>query len=237
LPWVDKGAFYQDHCIGLNKSESEKRYTEYIYSILEQFKREFSTSGRPCLLFGHAEIQGTQLNPGHMLQSGSFSYTLGSLANTGADYISLGHIHKRDGVYAGALYQNNFGEEGNSQGFEIITIHDDDNGISDEYFDIDLLEFKTVDIKSGTDLSLLSKYYGHNLKIRFYSENLYHEIVSTHVFDDNTVIERCWNNNKYVKRTEKEINAETPESELLAEYIKLNPLPDNLTMSDLQGVQ
>jgi len=231
LPWINKRTFYGNKCVGLGKTESEQMFTKSILDMLGYFKDKFETD-RPTLLFGHAEVSGTKVNKGYTIQSGSYTFNYNALEATEADYISLGHIHKRTGPYCGMLSQRDWRDEGCQQGFEIISIEKGE--INEEYIALDLPEFQTIEIK---DTGFVIPNNGNDLKLRFHSEEAYN------LFSENVpnpvscwCVEKLWNKQKHVARTETELTVEMTESQLLSEFIKLNPVPEGVTEKQLQEV-
>jgi DNA repair exonuclease SbcCD nuclease subunit len=94
------------------------------------------------------------------------------LQQSGADYIALGHLHKRFDAYIGAIRQCNFGEEGNPTGFEVLTIENDTLDVRyieinapkfitgenlddyNHYRTIDTVEEKTRELRTETEMSV-----------------------------------------------------------------------------------
>jgi len=71
----------------------------------------------PCVTLYHGEVAGTALQNDQAVERGTgISITIDDLADIGADYYALGHIHKPQRVgslpayYAGSVYPKNFGE-------------------------------------------------------------------------------------------------------------------------------
>jgi len=82
----------------------------------------------PCVVLYHGEIAGTTLQNDQTVERGTgISITIDDLADIGADYYALGHIHKPQRVgtlqayYAGSVYPKNFGET-QKAGFNVADV-------------------------------------------------------------------------------------------------------------------
>jgi DNA repair exonuclease SbcCD nuclease subunit len=229
LPWIDKGIFYANKCQGLDKTASELAFNKNISDILGYFKAKFD-NGKPSLLYGHLEIAGLKVNDGYMIENDSFTFNEIMLYATGASVISLGHIHKREGYYAGALFQQSFGDEGNPQGFEWVEVRDND--FTEHYEELDLPKFMTLAVDHQMDVpGDLTMAGNHSLKLRFSSEEAYNYWEGLHGFGS-AIVEKLWNKKEFVAR-DSEINATLSDNDLLSKYIDLNAVPEGITKQDL----
>ena len=254
IPWIEKGLFVAKIGEGKSKSETDLAFSEAIESVLAKIKIGFKTVARKyghedcniSFLFGHCEVQGVNPNPGYTIQGGGYAFTEGQLRATGADYISLGHIHRRDGLYSGSLYQKNFGEEGNPQGIEIIGTTKgvgSNEDITQEFISLSLSGFETIEIKD-TMSSILQpsnqEYFlkriadGWTYKLRFYGESLY--AICPRIITANCAVEKLWTKKDFVSRTEKILSPMMSDTELLREYIAINFPPEGLTEADILEV-
>ena len=82
----------------------------------------------PCIVLYHGEVAGCSLQNDQTVERGTgISITIDDLADIGADYIALGHIHKPQQVgnlpayYAGSIYPKNFGET-HKAGFNMVEL-------------------------------------------------------------------------------------------------------------------
>jgi exonuclease SbcC len=82
----------------------------------------------PCVVLYHGEVAGASLQNDQTVERGTgIAITIDDLADIGADYYALGHIHKpqRAGnlpaYYAGSIYPKNFGETHQAK-FNVIEI-------------------------------------------------------------------------------------------------------------------
>ena len=82
----------------------------------------------PCLVVYHGDVAGTTLQNNETVERGTgIAITIDELADIGADYYALGHIHKPQQVgtlpayYAGSIYAKNFGEA-HKPGWNLVEI-------------------------------------------------------------------------------------------------------------------
>jgi DNA repair exonuclease SbcCD nuclease subunit/DNA repair exonuclease SbcCD ATPase subunit len=70
----------------------------------------------PCFVLFHGTIAGSQISDTQVIPTGGIEITFRDLQEIGADYISMGHIHKRqefpfiEGGYEGSIYNKTWGE-------------------------------------------------------------------------------------------------------------------------------
>ena len=238
MPWICKSEFIKRHCVGKPKSEIDQMFSKYIEDMLGFYKAKIQKQRAkldvPSILFGHCDIEGHQANDYYKVQGGSFAFSEKKLHDTGFDYVSLSHIHKRSGLYVGSLFQNNFGEEGNPQGFEIVTV--EGQHLKSKYHHINLPEHTTIDIMEDSWLPDLSG--GNYYKLRFYFEKSYNEFMNSvegSTFFQDVMIERLWDVKKHVSRTDNPISPAMSLSDLLDEYMNLNPLPEGISKELIKG--
>jgi len=231
LPWIDKGQFIANFCKGMSKTDSDLAFNAKVQDLLGIFKAREDGDDRPLILFGHLDIAGTKVNGNYIVESDGYSFNQGMLEATGADVITLGHIHKRDGYYAGALYQQSFGDEGNHQGFEVYTINRDGK-IEQKYVNIDLRPFETVEIH---DIPDIPQFVHSEMRLRFHSDEAY--IYANSILDmSGSTVEICFNKRNHVARSEMELTSMMSDEELLLTYMTLNPIPDSITDEDIRKV-
>lgn len=116
-------------------------------AMLEDYERSFDLTSGPRfhMLLAHCEVVGMSLSRFKRKEATkdarSFCFSREYLQGLGGkiDFAALGNYHKRQalgapvgsqivsvaGGFVGALRQLHYGEEGNPQGFEIVTVHDD----------------------------------------------------------------------------------------------------------------
>jgi len=243
LPWINKGRFVAHNCLGMDKIQSDQLFNSHAHRLLGVFQKRFSNNRfanikLAPLLFGHCDIQGTKATEYYMVQGGSFAFTENQLRSTGAKYVSVSHIHKRQRLYVGSLFQTNFGEEGNPQGFEIITVND--SVVAEEYIELDVPKYQTIEIHSNEDVdNLLSPDILDSTltKVRFYSESAHNHYMSIPVQKEPlAIIEPLFNKRKHFTRTEDVLSMDLSDNELLSSYIKQNPLPDGVQKQELMEV-
>lgn len=96
------------------------------------------------VLVSHTEVEGSVATPYKVVVPGtSFMVTNSSLNRSGADAILLGHVHYRQGHYLGALWQNNFGEEGNPDGWLYLNTESGDR----RFFPLDAPKYYSVNLE------------------------------------------------------------------------------------------
>jgi exonuclease SbcD len=126
----------------LGKDETEEAVRDALHRLcfhLAAKRREYPDI--PCALVYHGAIAGSSLQNEQTIERGTgISITIDDLADIGADFNFLGHIHKPQQVgnipayYAGSLIPKNFGES-HKAGFNLITL--DVGKYSIERIDID----------------------------------------------------------------------------------------------------
>lgn len=139
LPWLTKAHLTAKNP-GLKAEELEKLYAEKVNQVLGYLKTEIEGYSGYKVLLGHCELQGVKVNGSFYMVGGNFCIENTVLENTNVDKFALGHIHKRQGWYIGALTQQNFGESGNDTGFEIL---DTETGES-EFIEVDSPRYYVV---------------------------------------------------------------------------------------------
>jgi DNA repair exonuclease SbcCD ATPase subunit/predicted MPP superfamily phosphohydrolase len=134
----------------------------------------------PCLVVYHGDVAGTTLQNNETIERGTgIAITIDELADIGADYYALGHIHKPQQVgnlpayYAGSIYAKNFGET-HKPGWNLVEL------------------IRTVSEKSNfpDDCELwgrkmaMSKFMANVTRIDFSHPQLFHETVTLEQFDN-----------------------------------------------------
>ncbi|MDR1399416.1 MAG: hypothetical protein LBJ41_05800 [Treponema sp.] len=82
----------------------------------------------PCVVLYHGDVAGCSFQNDQIVERGTgIAITIDELADIGADYYALGHIHKSQQVgslpayYAGSIYPKNFGET-HQAGFNVVVL-------------------------------------------------------------------------------------------------------------------
>ena len=111
------------------KGETEEAIRDAMHRmcfLLAAKRREYLDI--PCVVLYHGEVAGCVLQNDKTVERGSgIAITVDDLADIGADYYALGHIHKPQQVgtlpayYAGSIYPKNFGET-HQAGFNVVEI-------------------------------------------------------------------------------------------------------------------
>ncbi|MFA5112669.1 MAG: metallophosphoesterase [Candidatus Margulisiibacteriota bacterium] len=133
---------------------------------LTEIKRLFRGNRSKCkIVVGHIMVKGAQLNSGVCLRKGSFEVDPEILDDLGADVIAFGDIHKRQRYYVGAMSQNNFGEEGNPQGFMVV----DTEKRTHEFIEIAAPQYRTIEVEKDSSADVIGL-PGDYLKVRYLSK-------------------------------------------------------------------
>ncbi|MDR1278594.1 MAG: metallophosphoesterase, partial [Treponema sp.] len=117
------------------KDETEEAVRDALHRLcflLAAKRREYPDV--PCVVLYHGDVAGSTLQNDQTVERGTgIAITVDDLADIGADYYALGHIHKPQSVgnlpafYAGSIYPKNFGET-HQAGFNVFNIEADVNG-------------------------------------------------------------------------------------------------------------
>lgn len=164
LPWLTKAHLLaKPEYRNLPAAELENIYAKKVSDVLSYLKDELASASGFKILLAHCEIPGAKVSDTQYMIGGNFEIDQVLLERVGADRIVLGHIHKRQGWYLGALTQLNFGDEGNPQGFEMLDL---DTGES-EFIEIDSPRYWTFTTEElVTENSILALPKTDHIKIK-----------------------------------------------------------------------
>jgi exonuclease SbcD len=111
------------------KDETEEAIRAAMHKmcyLLAAKRREYADI--PCIVLYHGEVAGTVYQNGQTVERGTgIAITIDDLADIGADYYALGHIHvprqvgNLNAYYAGSIYPKNFGETHRAS-FKIVDV-------------------------------------------------------------------------------------------------------------------
>jgi exonuclease SbcC len=111
------------------KDETEEAIRDAMHKmcfLLGAKRREYADI--PCFVLYHGEVAGTVYQNDQAIERGTgIAITIDDLADIGADYYALGHIHKPQQIgnlnayYAGSIYPKNFGET-HQASFKIVDV-------------------------------------------------------------------------------------------------------------------
>lgn len=111
------------------KSDTEEAVRAAMHQLcfqLAAIRKQYACL--PCLVVYHGEIAGTTLQNDQTVERGTgIAITIDDLADIGADYYALGHLHLPQQVgtlpayYSGSVYAKNFGET-HKPGFNVVEI-------------------------------------------------------------------------------------------------------------------
>ena len=127
IPEPRKKYLLAENSAGKDETEEAIRSAMHKMCYLLAAKRtEYSSI--PCIVLYHGEVAGTVYQNDQSIERGTgIAITVDDLADIGADYYALGHIHKPQKVgnlnayYAGDIYPKDFGES-HQASFKLVDI-------------------------------------------------------------------------------------------------------------------
>lgn len=132
---------------------------EKLQKFLSITKNHFKHHTGIKIFVGHLTVKGSMLNSGVPIFGSEYEITKEQIEDLNVDIVALGHIHKRQGCYIGALCQNNFGEEGNPTGYMIY-----DTGTKEKTFrEIESPKYRTITHEPGV---MIDKEWNGYTKLR-----------------------------------------------------------------------
>lgn len=141
LPWFDKA-----HLVaGLDATVDQERTRELTIAAarnLLDLLRAQATMMRQAhiipILVGHVLVGGSEVSTGQVLIGTTVELAPGDLADVGAAYCALGHVHKTQVwhggrvAYSGSMNRCNFGEP-EPKGWRLVTLTDKGEFVSNEF--------------------------------------------------------------------------------------------------------
>ena len=161
ITYINENQFVGEHkgksfTIAVAPWSVKESRNEDLSKFLKSVKNEFKNNIGAKIFVGHLTVKGASLNSGISIFGSEYEVTQKQLDNLGADVVALGHIHKRQENYVGALCQNNFGEEGNPTGYRIY-----DTETNQSIFrEIESPKYMTIDIPSDLELNDYKEWKG-----------------------------------------------------------------------------
>jgi len=156
IPEPRKKYLLSDTSAGKDETEEAIRAAMHKLCFLLAAKRK-EYADIPCIVLYHGEVAGTVYQNDQTVERGTgIAITIDELADIGADYYALGHIHKPQKVgninayYAGSIYPKNFGET-HQASFKIADI---EPSIENER----LTSVNTIDFPHPQNLKLEAKF-------------------------------------------------------------------------------
>jgi exonuclease SbcD len=129
LSWFDKSHL----CASLDPSRDPLATTELtiqaargLLTAIRAEAQRVRSEGAIPLLAAHVLVAGSETSTGQTLVGTTVELAPGDLADAGAEYVALGHIHKPQGwhggrvAYSGSPQRNNFGEP-EPKGWNLVT--------------------------------------------------------------------------------------------------------------------
>lgn len=162
LPWLRRSALLsKEETKSLDFGQINQRLQEVLTNIIAAHVLKLDPK-IPSILAGHVWVTGAQYGSERIMTIGQEHVLLpGTMANPAFDYVALGHIHKRQVlfakppvVYAGSLNRLDFSEEEDEKGFYLVDIGPGESPekrqVSFTFHTVDSRPFLTikVDIKS-----------------------------------------------------------------------------------------
>jgi exonuclease SbcC len=127
IPEPRKKYLLAENSAGKDETEEAIRSAMHRMCYLLAAKRK-EYADIPCIVLYHGEVAGTVYQNDLTVERGTgIAITIDDLADIGADYYALGHIHKPQKVgninayYSGSIYPKNFGET-HQASFKIVDI-------------------------------------------------------------------------------------------------------------------
>ncbi|MDR1837563.1 MAG: metallophosphoesterase [Treponema sp.] len=127
IPEPRKKYLLADNSAGKDETEEAIRYAMHRLCYVLAAKRQ-EHKNIPCIVLYHGDVSGSTLQNDQVIERGTgIAITIDDLADIGADYYALGHIHKPQqagslpAYYAGSIYPKNFGET-HKAGFNVVEI-------------------------------------------------------------------------------------------------------------------
>jgi exonuclease SbcD len=112
----------------LSQEDGDRIASGLVEQVVRGLAAELHESKNPRVLVFHGNVTGAQTESGQTMLGGDIMVSAAALESaSGAEYVALGHIHKRQQIgrcyYPGSLYHCNFGEL-EPKSMNIVTIHD-----------------------------------------------------------------------------------------------------------------
>jgi exonuclease SbcD len=154
IPEPQRRYLLSDTSVGKDETEEAIRDAMHKMCFLTSAKRQ-EYPDIPSILLYHGDVAGATLQNDQAVERGTgIAITIDDLADIGADFICLGHIHKPQQIgalpayYAGSLIPKNFGET-HKAGFNLVTVEKGKSEVN--RIDIDYpqnLKIETSDMNS-----------------------------------------------------------------------------------------
>ncbi len=160
IPWIDKAAFVAKLDAAEASSESTKaRIEAEIATLFVSLGEQLGTIGTAAsFVVAHLNVSGSEASTGQTLTGQGLEVTPGALAELGADYVALGHIHKYQNwnvggcpvVYAGSPWRQNFGEP-EDKGWMAVEVakHGEERSVRGGFRELPCREIVTIDTTPG----------------------------------------------------------------------------------------
>ncbi|MGP1431727.1 MAG: hypothetical protein ACTTJ4_05375 [Treponema sp.] len=157
IPEPRKKYLLANSTAGKDETEAALRTSmQKLCFLLAAKRREYAAL--PCVMLYHGEVAGCTLQNDRTIERGTgISITINDLADIGADYYALGHIHKPQQIgtlpayYVGSIYPKDFGET-HQAGFNVVEI--DGAGSPARVERVNFPHPQNIKIEAGTNCNL-----------------------------------------------------------------------------------
>jgi exonuclease SbcD len=169
IPWFDKANLVADLAATVDAEATRNLTIDAARRLLTVASFEIAAARKAGLLpilAGHLMVAGCETSTGQTLIGTTVELAPGDLADVGAEYVALGHIHKAQEwhggrvAYAGSTWRQNFGEA-EAKGWRLVTF-EDGRFASNEFVELPArrivllsVDFTTGDSIDGLHLRML----------------------------------------------------------------------------------
>ena len=143
IPWFDRAHLVAGLSATVD-SEATRNLTidaaRQLLTVARAHVDQARDKGYLPILVGHLMVAGSETSTGQTLIGTTVELSPGDLADVGAEYVAIGHVHKRqtwsDGriSYAGSTWPQNFGED-HPHGWNLVTF-EDGGFVSNEFVEL-----------------------------------------------------------------------------------------------------
>ncbi|MDD4292014.1 MAG: metallophosphoesterase [Clostridia bacterium] len=131
VPYPSKAGFITETSIDNNNADFLEKF-EQLFELIGDVTQPYTC---PKMLAFHGNVVGSRLSTGQTLVSQDIMVAPSTLEKAKADYYALGHIHLRqmirpNMIYAGSIYNKNWGEI-ERKSFTVIEFNDNENNITE----------------------------------------------------------------------------------------------------------
>jgi exonuclease SbcD len=142
LPWFDKAHLVAGLDATVDADETRERTIAAARDLLTCLRAEASrlrSEGVVPILIGHLLVGGSEVSTGQTLIGTTVELAPADLADVGAAYVALGHVHMTQEwaggrvAYSGSPHRCNFGEGREAKGWRLVTLSDEGEFLRNEF--------------------------------------------------------------------------------------------------------